>query len=161
MDSNLKARLTRLRHATSVIAAIRFGAAAVAAGPLSGSDANARDLGQWKNNDPQVSQWFRALAQPDTYPPISCCGEADAYWADKVEIGSHGETIAVVTDDRDDQPLMRMHENIGSRYVVPPNKITRKDGNPTGHVLIFLGAAEWLDGQRQRPVLCYVMNPSV
>src|SRR4029077_3095784 len=33
-------------------------------GCLAGSDA--RDLGQWKSNDPRLSQWFRGLMQPDT-----------------------------------------------------------------------------------------------
>jgi hypothetical protein len=161
MDRNFNAGSMGLRLAASLIAVAGFAAAAIVAGSISGPGAYARDLGQWQNNDPQVSQWFRALAQPDTYPPISCCGEADAYWADKVEIGPQGETIAVVTDDRDDEPLKRMHENVGSRYVVPPNKISRKDGNPTGHVLLFLGNVTWLGGQKQRPVLCYVMNTGV
>jgi hypothetical protein len=125
------------------------------------SAVQARDLGQWGDTDSQISKWFRSLMQPDTWPPISCCGEADAYWADKFEIGPHGETIAIITDDRDDAPLMRSHEDIGRKYPVPPNKITRKDGNPTGHIVLFLGAVSWENGQRIRQVLCYVMNGGV
>ena len=68
-------------------------------GCLAGSDA--RDLGQWKSNDPRLSQWFRGLMQPDTIPPVSCCGEADAYWADQVRVGPNGEIIAAITDDRE------------------------------------------------------------
>lgn len=122
--------------------------------------ANARDLGQWKDVDPQISAWYARLMQPDTIGQmgggISCCGEADAYWADEVEV-KDGQMIAVITDDRDDKPLGRVHEEIGTRYVVPPNKITRQDGNPTGHVIIFLG-----DGRAApRSVLCYVMNGGV
>jgi hypothetical protein len=76
----------------------------------------ARDFGQWGNVDSEISKWFRALMQPDTWPPVSCCGEADAYWADKFEIGPNGQTIAIITDDRDDGPLMRVHEEIGKKY---------------------------------------------
>ena len=48
---------------------------------------NARDLGQWGaiNNDPAVREWYQALMQPDM-PNASCCGEADAYWADEVHV---------------------------------------------------------------------------
>ena len=129
-------------------------------GCLAGSDA--RDLGQWKSNDPRLSQWFRGLMQPDTIPPVSCCGEADAYWADQIRVGPDGEIIATITDDRDDGPLKRMHEDIGNKYIVPPNKITKKDGNPTGHAIIFLGTSS-IFGLRSepRPVLCYVMNGEV
>ena len=47
--------------------------------------------------------------------PASCCGEADAYWADAIEID--GDKIyAVITDDRDDGPLKRQHVDSGSKY---------------------------------------------
>ena len=45
------------------------------------SNAPARDMGQWANVDPVQRQWFNGLMQPDN-PNLSCCGEADAYWAD-------------------------------------------------------------------------------
>jgi hypothetical protein len=129
-------------------------------GCLAGSDA--RDLGQWKSNDPRLSQWFRGLMQPDTIPPVSCCGEADAYWADQVRVGPNGEIIAAITDDREDGPLRRMHEDIGNKYIVPPNKIIKKNVHPTGHAIIFLGTSS-IFGLRSepRPVLCYVMNGEV
>jgi len=38
--------------------------------------------------------------------------------------------------------------------LVPPEKITRKDGNPTGHVIIFIAPVS-------QAVLCYVMNGGV
>jgi hypothetical protein len=41
----------------------------------------ARDLGQWESADPAIREWYQALMQPDI-PTASCCGEADAYWAD-------------------------------------------------------------------------------
>ena len=45
------------------------------------SVASARDFGQWEATDPQIREWYQALMQPDN-PAVSCCGEADAYWAD-------------------------------------------------------------------------------
>lgn len=125
----------------------------------------ARDLGQWDAIDPVIKAWFSRLMQPDTIAygqsPISCCGEADAYWADTVHVRD-GKIFAVITDDRDDGPLMRIHEDIGTEYEVPPNKIVGKEqnlGNPTGHIVIFLGTAYWgANQQRTRPVLCWVDN---
>ncbi len=49
------------------------------------SVANARDLGQWDSVDPGIREWYQALMQPDN-PAASCCGEADAYWADSFEV---------------------------------------------------------------------------
>jgi len=97
----------------------------------------ARDSGQWEGSDPAIRLWYQSLMQPDN-PGRSCCGESDAYWADKVEV--HGDqVIAIITDDRPDGPLGRMHVPVGTRIVVPPHKITWKRGNPTGHIVIFLG----------------------
>jgi hypothetical protein len=51
---------------------------------------NARDLGQW--DDPanaELKNWYQALKQPDN-PAATCCGEADAYWADAFEATSDG-----------------------------------------------------------------------
>jgi hypothetical protein len=121
----------------------------------------ARDLGQWEYNDPAIREWFQELKQPDTISMgrgISCCGESDAYWADEVHVRG-GKTFAVITDDRPDDPLMRIHEEIGTEYEVPPRKIVgleQRVGNPTGHTLVFLGTKFW--DKAPRPVLCYVMN---
>jgi hypothetical protein len=84
---------------------------------------NARDLGQW--DDPAntgLKRWYQDLKQPDN-PALSCCGEADAYWADAFEATSDGDYIAIITDPRDDEPLGRRHRDIGTRIVVPKNKI--------------------------------------
>ena len=122
----------------------------------------ARDYGQWKDVDPEIAQWYRQLMQPDTIGtarPISCCGESDSYWADEVHVKGD-KVIAIVTDDRDDVPLMRAPVPIGTQYVIPPNKIVRGP-NPTGHVVIFLGGITWVDGEahpERRQVLCYVMG---
>lgn len=111
----------------------------------------ARDLGQWENQDPRISSWFKSLRQPDN-PRMSCCGKADAYWADGVEV-KDGKIIAIVTDDRDDIPLGRHHVPIGTRIVVPQHKLKWDNGNPTGHTVIFLDATN--------DVLCYVQGTGI
>lgn len=114
--------------------------------------AAARDAGQWENQDPAVSDWYRSLMQPDN-PSMSCCGRADAYYADVAETDKDGNLIAVVTDDRPDEPLGRPNVPVGTRVVVPPHKIKFDRGNPTGHIIIFLNFS--------RQVMCYVQNGGV
>lgn len=101
------------------------------------TNVSARDLGQWQDN-PQ-SEWFARQKQPGT--EISCCGASDAYEAD--EFITEGEQyFAVITDTRDDAPLMRPHIPAGTRIAIPPEKIKRdnKDPNPSGHGLVFVGS---------------------
>lgn len=136
--------MTRLRMAALLIAS------AIMATALA-TTAFARDFGQWRNADPEISAWYRSLMQPDM-PHLSCCGEADAYEADESVI-EDGRVIAIITDTRDDGPLMRRHIPAGTRYEVPPGKIVRFRNNPTGHVIIFINTAD--------QVLCYVMNGGV
>ncbi len=103
---------------------------------------NARDLGQW--DDPanaELKNWYQALKQPDN-PAATCCGEADAYWADAFEATSDGSYVAIITDPRDDEPLGRIHRDIGTRIVVPKNKIKWNEANPVGHGLIFLSRVD-------------------
>jgi len=125
-----------------------------------------RDLGQWEKMDPEQKRWFQSLMQPDTIGMgsigVSCCGEGDAYWADEAHVRD-GKLFAVITDERPDDQLMRMHENVGAEYEVPSKKIVGMEqrlGNPTGHIVIFLGVRSWnYDGTKApRPVLCYVQN---
>ena len=113
--------------------------------------AHARDIGQWEATDPITRSWYKSLMQPDA-PLMSCCGEADAYWADKVEV-IDGKVFATITDTRDDKPLGRQHVPPGTRIEVPPNKMKWDRGNPTGHVVIFLGPG--------LSVYCFVMNGGV
>ncbi len=108
--------------------------------------APARDLGQWEAGDPEIRAWYRSLMQPD-FPTMSCCGEADAYWADSYEI-KDGQYVAIITDPRPDGPLRRPHLEIGTRIVVPNHKLKWDDGNPTGHGVIFLGGPGY--------VFCYL-----
>lgn len=129
------------------------------------SFALAHDLGQWENIAPAIRNWYAGLMQPDN-PTVSCCGEGDAYWADEAHVehldDGTDRVIAVITDDRDDEPLHRIHENIGKRYVIPERKIKWDKGNPTGHVILFLGTVVWDHGEPQgRAVLCYVMSGGV
>jgi hypothetical protein len=127
-----------------------------------------RDLGQWEQSDPATRLWFQQLRQPDTMgngtPGTSCCGETDAYWADEQHVRD-GKVYAVITDDRPDDPLMRMHEAIGTEYEVPPQKVVGMEqrlGNPTGHTVVFLGVKQWISPtQYSRPVLCYVQTSGV
>jgi hypothetical protein len=113
---------------------------------LLSSPTTARDLGQWETRSTNVRQWFQTLMQPDD-PHLSCCGEADAYWADAFEV-SDGKYVAIITDDRTDGPLRRPHREIGEKILVPDNKIKWDAGNPTGHGVLFIGSG----GQ----VFCYV-----
>lgn len=99
--------------------------------------AQARDNGQWGNSDPVIRQWYGSLMQPDN-PVMSCCGEADGYWADSFVV-ENGKTIAIITDDRPDAPLGRPHIAIGTRFIVPNHKLKYDAGNPTGHGVIFIG----------------------
>jgi len=82
----------------------------------------ARDDGHWAERvGPEVAEWMGSLMQPDTVKNgngYSCCGEADAYWADDVHVatGHNGEKfiVARITDTRDDAQLAgRQHEEDG------------------------------------------------
>src|SRR5262245_9444400 len=105
---------------------------------LSCCKAPARDLGQWDGVDPLHRQWFNGLMQPDR-PNLSCCGEADGYWADSYEVKGD-QYVAIITDTRDDAKLgRRQHIEAGTRVAVPNSKIKWGSGNPTGHGIIFIG----------------------
>jgi len=110
------------------------------------SVASARDFGQWEGTDPEIRQWYQALMQPDN-PAVSCCGEADAYWADSFEVDGD-RYVAIVTDSRPDGPLRRKHIDVGTKIVVPNHKLKYDQSNPTGHGVIFLSRVDY--------VYCYV-----
>jgi len=116
-----------------------------------GASTSARDLGQWENGDPSLKQWYQALMQPDV-PNASCCGEADAYWADEIHVRD-GKTYAIVTDDRPDEPRGRPHVEIGTEIEIPDHKLKWDKSNPTGHGIVFLS--------RTRYVFCYVQPGGV
>jgi len=108
--------------------------------------ANARDFGQWEAVNPEIREWYQALMQPDN-PSISCCGEADAYWAASFEVEGD-KYVAIITDSRPDEPLRRKHIDVGTRIVVPNHKLKYDQSNPTGHGIIFLNRGDY--------VYCYV-----
>ena len=115
------------------------------------SFASAHDDGQWGNADPAVRAWYQSLMQPDV-PTASCCGEADAYWADEVHVRD-GKTYATITDDRSDEPLKRPHVAIGTEVEIPTNKLKWDRSNPTGHGVVFLS--------RENYVYCFVQPGGV
>ena len=116
-----------------------------------GAAANARDLGQWDKQDPEIRQWYQALMQPDV-PNASCCGETDAYWADEIHV-KEGKTYAIITDNRPDEPRGRPHVAIGTEIEIPNNKLKWDKSNPTGHGIVFLS--------RNGYVFCYVQPGGV
>jgi hypothetical protein len=107
---------------------------------------HARDLGQWQDSDPQLREWYGSLMQPGK-PLVPCCGEADAYFADKVEVEGD-KVIATITDERPDAPLGRPHIAPGTRIEIPSHVMKNSQGNPTGHNVIFVNSA--------MQVLCFV-----
>lgn len=96
---------------------------------------------------PDLSAYFRSLMMPDQ-PSRSCCGEADAYFADETEAcrPSDGEScalVAIVTDTRPDAPRGRRHIAPGTRYAVPQSKVRRVPiPNPTDRNLLFVAPAD-------------------
>jgi hypothetical protein len=121
-----------------------------------------RDLGQWENNDPAVREWYEHLMMPDS-PTQSCCGVGDAYWCDTVHIRDK-KTYCTITDDRDDVPLKRQHIPLGTEVYIPNHKLTWKDGNPTGHAILFARPSMKYDADGKEEtisdinVYCYVQN---
>lgn len=115
------------------------------------AQALAHDEGQWGNQDPAVREWYQSLMQPDV-PTSSCCGEADAYWADEVHVRG-GKTFATITDDRPDAPLRRPHIDIGTEIEIPPNKLKWDRSNPTGHALVFVSRGGY--------VFCFVQGSGI
>jgi len=102
----------------------------------------ARDLGQWENQDHAVTEWYRSLMQPDI-PEASCCGEADAYFCDEIHVRDE-KTFCTITDDRPDEPRGRPHIDIGTQIEIPPNKLKWDRANPTGHYIVFLSRAGYV-----------------
>lgn len=111
----------------------------------------ARENDAWEANPPEVRKWYQGLMQPDN-PSISCCGFADAYWADSFEVEGD-EYIAIITDPREDAPLGRPHIAPGTRVRVPNHKLKYDAGNPTGHGVIFMNPIG--------TVYCYVVPGGV
>ena len=69
--------------------------------------------------------------QPD-YPTVSCCGDADAYWADSYEVKGD-QYIAIIADTRDEIHLAGYSILRLVRGSQCDSKIKWGSGNPTGH----------------------------
>ena len=111
------------------------------------STANARDLGQWGDQPPNIRQWFQKLMQPDNQN-LSCCGEADAYEADTFEVeGDH--YVAIITNGAGDPDHGKSAIPNGTRIAVPNQKMKWDEGNPTGHGILFIGV-------NTKQVYCYI-----
>jgi hypothetical protein len=102
-------------------------------------------------HNPEHDEWYRSLMQPDN-PAASCCGLADAYWADKIIVRGT-KTFVVIEDDRDDAMLGRPHIPNGTEVYVPNHKLKWDAGNPTGHGVIFMRGAD--------TVFCYVQASGI
>ncbi|HJY06347.1 MAG TPA: hypothetical protein VJ323_08505 [Bryobacteraceae bacterium] len=108
------------------------------------------------HDHPELDQWYAGLMQPDN-PAVSCCGKADAYWCDTINV-KDGKTFCTITDDRDDGPLRRPHVPIGTQIEIPNHKLKweqngRPIGNPTGHSIVFLSVTGH--------VFCFVQNTGI
>jgi hypothetical protein len=102
-------------------------------------------LGSAKAHDPdhhEHAEWYQSLMQPDN-PNASCCGKADAYWADEIHV-RNGKTYATITDDRPDEPRGRPHVDVGTEIEIPDNKLKWDKSNPTGHGVVFLSRAGYV-----------------
>src|SRR4051812_25057084 len=122
----------------------------------------ARDFTNW-DPDSVESKWFQRQMQPESEREFSCCGEADAYWADVQETDGQGNIIAVITDDRDDNILLpdgriitRPHIPVGTKIPIPLEKIKNIPSDkhpdvphPEGHGIVFVGVVG--------TVFCYIM----
>jgi hypothetical protein len=109
----------------------------------------AREGGNWAAIPQNVRDWFATLMQPDN-PTVSCCGEADAYWADSYEVEGD-QYVAIITDNRGeiyDEKVGRATREVGTKVPVPNRKLKWDDGNPTGHGVVFLSTGG--------SVICYV-----
>ncbi len=100
---------------------------------------------------PDQDEWYAKLMMPDQ-PTTRCCGEKDAYWADKVD-ECHSDDIvstpfkdivypcflvAIITDDR--EIIGRFRFPVGTRIAIPKHKIRKHPSeNPTDHNILFVG----------------------
>jgi len=102
---------------------------------------------------PEHNDWYMSLMRPDN-PSMSCCGLADAYWADEVKV-VNGEAYVKIQDERDDEMLGRPHIPSGTWVHVPSQKLKHDKGNPTGHGVIFIGHGDLSN------VYCYVQGTGI
>jgi hypothetical protein len=93
------------------------------------------------SGDAEIDAWYEK-AQRNPWPGAApnttggkCCGKADAFWADKEEV-IDGQHVVTITDDR---VIEGRKDRNGQKFVISPEVIDRlRQGNPTGHVIIFI-----------------------
>jgi hypothetical protein len=129
---------------------LRFAFAALIVGSVYLSIAYAHDY-----MVPDLDGYYASLIQPDS--TASCCGKADAYWADDAETDANGNLVAIITDTRTEQQQPRYTNKPippGTRVMVPESKIRKHPiPNPTGHTIIFMSGAG--------TVYCYEPLPGI
>lgn len=85
--------------------------------------------------DAEIDAFYVNARQADNN--ISCCGVADAYWADDFDATPDGQYVAIITDDRD--VPNRAPIPVGTRVIIPSEKLNKTPRNPTGHGIVFIG----------------------
>ncbi len=130
---------------------VRWRRLALLAAVLAGMAFLAAPAAAHDHDHPELDAWYKSLMMPDM-PNIPCCGKADAYWCDKINV-KDGKTFCTITDDRPNEPLHRMPVPVGTVIEIPDHKLTWKYGNPTGHAIVFLS--------RQMSVYCFVQGGGV
>lgn len=86
----------------------------------------------WDDSTPEIRAWFSSLKQPNL-PDASCCGDADAYYADEYSVDAERKIVtATITNNRGHSIAK------GTRIAFPLDKMNQ-DPNLTSHGLLFLG----------------------
>ena len=112
-------------------------AGGVALGMLACASALAANYVDDPDIDPVIRAWYQNAMRSDQ--DSSCCGSADAFWADKVEV-KDGKVYATITDDR--MIPGRVKRN-GKRFAIPDVvNDKRRLGNPTGHTVVFISGSD-------------------
>ena len=119
----------------------------------------AHDDGHGGQITPEELAWYANLKQPDN-PSMSCCGLADAYYADSFKAHPSGNYVAIITDTREDTQFGRPHVPPGTEVIVPNTKLKYDQGNPTEHNIIFMSRLPSKD-TNQPSVYCYVVPGGV
>ena len=92
----------------------------------------------------------------------SCCGEADAYEADEIEIDENGNHVATLTCNDPDDCLEvpgKVVRPAGSKFIIPPDRflVNHDPVNNTGHGWVWLSPYDLDSGSPK--VYCYSFPP--
>lgn len=98
--------------------------------------ASARDDGQWRDQPPEIHQWFQSVMrpgfeEPPRYSGHSCCGEGDAFDVALDGEEPNGSIRAILLNGRGIFPD-------GKLFIVPRDKIQAKYGNPLDKIILFI-----------------------